>query len=83
LYHSLPWHSKLIDKRGRIATLTTGEDPTLASHNIRQESSPTLQNSCALLTQITNNKCISENQGKTAPTVPVQYKYKKDMRFRK
>lgn len=29
-------------------TLTTGEDPVLASHRMRQESSPTLQNSCAL-----------------------------------
>lgn len=29
-------------------TLTTGLDPTRASHKMRQESSPTLQNSCAL-----------------------------------
>lgn len=29
-------------------TLITGLEPTRASHNMRQESSPTLQNSCAL-----------------------------------
>ena len=29
-------------------TLTTGLEPTRASHNNRQESSPTLQNSCEL-----------------------------------
>uniref|UniRef100_A0A2P2KLH8 FVE n=1 Tax=Rhizophora mucronata TaxID=61149 RepID=A0A2P2KLH8_RHIMU len=29
-------------------TLITGLEPIRASHNMRQESSPTLQNSCAL-----------------------------------
>lgn len=32
----------------RSMTLTAGLEPVRASHNIRQESSPTLQNSCAL-----------------------------------
>jgi hypothetical protein len=36
----------------RNVTLTTGVQPALASHNTRQESSPTLQNSCALLKEI-------------------------------
>lgn len=31
-----------------IMTFTAGLEPVRASHNIRQESSPTLQNSCAL-----------------------------------
>jgi len=37
-----------IEKNRFIQTLRAGKDPTRASQSMRQESSPTLQNSCAL-----------------------------------
>ena len=36
----------------RYSTFVTGLVPVLASHSIRQESSPTLQNSCALVHKV-------------------------------